>query len=168
MRAFGTGRGALATALSGGSATHRFGFGTESARSGSAARSGGRFLSFASSGHGGRGLDNGGLRRCRSFVDLTPAMGVAHIDHHLEDLIPGVWIHHHGVGEHAAIPANMTEGSGRLTPSIPQPIASMARNAQLAIRILRQAMVTRFVVRAGPFDGAVVLGHVKIDRPCSQ
>ncbi len=49
------------------------------------------------------------------FLLLFPAMGIAHCDHRGQDVVPGLSFHHHGVGEHAAVPADVADGLGKLS-----------------------------------------------------
>src|SRR5437867_3857566 len=45
-----------------------------------------------------------------AFLDfrfLAPAVGIPDGDHRRKDVVPGFRFHHDGVGEHAAVPANV-------------------------------------------------------------
>ena len=77
-------------------------------------------------------------------------------------------LHHRGVREHAAIPADVLEGARRLSAVVAHPEAGVAGDIQLAVRIVRQAMTAGLVVRSRAFDGRVVLRHVEIDGPRPQ
>jgi hypothetical protein len=42
-------------------------------------------------------------------------MVIPYLDQGCKDIVPGLLFHHHLVGEHAAIPANMLKGFGEFT-----------------------------------------------------
>src|SRR5579885_705822 len=96
---------------------------------------------------------------------FVPPVGRAHGDHDGENVVPGLLVHHHGIGEHAAVPADVPEGAGRLPVFAADPEAGVADDIKLAVGIVRQAVVAGFVVRAGAFHGGVVLGHLEVDDP---
>src|SRR5215469_4647778 len=95
------------------------------------------------------------------LMSLAPAVSVTDGDHRGQNTVPGFGQHHDGVRKHAAIPADVAESAYRVAGRVAQPIARMAHNVKLAVGIVRQTVVAGFVVRAGAFDGAVVLGDVK-------
>src|SRR4051812_1473859 len=43
---------------------------------------------------------------------LGPAVGIADRDHRGQDVVPGTGLHHHFVGEHAPVPADVAGGPG--------------------------------------------------------
>ena len=56
----------------------------------------------------------------------------------------------------------------RLAVVVAQPGAGVAHDVELAVGIVGQAVAAGLVVRAGAFDGAVVLRDVEVDRPRAQ
>lgn len=66
-----------------------------------------------------------------------------HLDHRVQNRIPGGRILQRRIGEHAAVPANMTDA----TLGCPlQPIPGTLDDVQLSIRIIRRAMLARLVM----------------------
>ena len=39
-----------------------------------------------------------------------PTMGIADLDHRAQNIVPGLLLHHYGIGEHTAVPADVLEG----------------------------------------------------------
>src|SRR5579883_1280482 len=85
--------------------------------------------------------------RSTPLKSLRPAMGVAHLDHHRQNTVPRLLFQHLGVGEHAAVPANMLAGLGDGALVVTQPIAGVMHDIELAVRIRRHAMAAGLVVR---------------------
>ena len=108
-------------------------------------------------------------QRGYSTINLPsiPSVRSAHGNHGGKDVVPRLLIHHHAIGEHAAVPANMLEGAIGLACIILHPITRVAHNIELAARMIRKAMASCFVMRSRSLYGGVVLGDVKIDRPRS-
>src|SRR5205809_7436854 len=79
---------------------------------------------------------------------FMPAVSVTYGNHRSQNVVPGVLLHHDFVWEHAAIPANVAKGFGKAPVFPVQPIASVMRDRQLAVRIIRQTMMAGFVVGA--------------------
>ena len=92
-------------------------------------------------------------------------MGISHRDHGPENIVPGLLPHHDRVGEHAAVPANVSEGLRQLAVFAVQPVTSVMRDGKLSVWIFGHAMVAGFVVCAGAVNGGVVLGDMKINCP---
>ena len=95
-------------------------------------------------------------------------MSVPDGDHGGQDVIPCFRLHHHGIGEHAAIPADMTKCFREPAIRAVQPVTGMMRNIQFPVRIVRQAMVPGFVMRSGAFHGGIILRHVEVNRPRAE
>src|ERR1035441_8848862 len=49
-----------------------------------------------------------------SFFMLVPSVRVAHLNHRVEHVLPRLGLEQDGVGEHAAIPADVFDGAGGL------------------------------------------------------
>ena len=43
---------------------------------------------------------------------LLPAVRIAHRNHRGENVVPGLWLGHDFIGEHTAVPADVSEGFG--------------------------------------------------------
>ena len=95
-------------------------------------------------------------------------MCIAHSNHCVEDVVPGLLLHHDGVREHATVPADMSKRLCQLAIFAVKPVAGVMRDVKLAVRIVGQAMVAGFVVCAGAFHGGVVLRDMEIDGPWTQ
>ncbi len=95
-------------------------------------------------------------------------MRVADGDHRGEDVVPGLRLHHHGVGEHAAVPADVAERLGQLAGLVAEPEAGVVRDVELAVGVGRQAVSAGVVVRPRAVHGGVVLRDVEVDRPGPQ
>src|SRR5690349_19727037 len=76
----------------------------------------------------------------------APAVGVAHFDHLGEDGVPGLLGLEDRIREHAAIPADVLDAAGG---SVLEPVAGALHDVELAIRIVRLAVLARLVMRAG-------------------
>ena len=59
------------------------------------------------------------------------------LNHRREDVVPGLLLAHDIVREHAAVPANVLELLSHLTGVIAHPVAGVASDVQLAVRIGR-------------------------------
>src|SRR5436190_16413320 len=97
-----------------------------------------------------------------------PAVVLAHLDHRRENVVPRFLLRHDRVWEHAAVPANMLELLRDLAAVIAHPVTGIARNVQLAVRIIDAAMTARLIVRAGAMDRGVVLRDMEIKGPRAQ
>src|SRR5690348_7923386 len=100
----------------------------------------------------------------RVFISV-PSVGVADRDHDAEHVVPRLGIEHGGVGEHAAVPADVLEGAGRLAGVVAHPGAGVAHDIELAVGVAGLAVAAGLVVRTRAFDGPVVLRHVEVDGP---
>src|SRR6185436_13924968 len=96
---------------------------------------------------------------------LTPSVRVPHCNHRRQNAVPGLGFHHHGVREHATIPADMSKSPRQLSVRAMQPVTRMVGDAQLAIWIIRKTVMSSLVVCSGPFDRGIVLSYVKINGP---
>src|ERR1700730_15888989 len=85
------------------------------------------------------------LYTLREFA-LVPAMGVAYCDEGFEYVVPGLRRRHHGVGEHAAVPADVLVGAGRYTMPVAHPEACDLDDVHLAIGIVRRAVAAGLIV----------------------
>src|SRR5260370_34098935 len=103
-----------------------------------------------------------------SFFISVPPMRVTHPNHRAEHFLPSLGVEHYRVGEHAAIPADMLDGTRGLAIRAAQPGAGVAHDIEFAVGVGGRAMAAGLVVRAGAFDGAVVLRDVEIDGPRSS
>ena len=101
-------------------------------------------------------------------IHSCPPVRVPHGDHRRQNVVPGLALHHHGVGEHAAVPADVPDALGRLAVGVAEPEAGVADDVQLAVGVGGQAVPAGLVVRARAMHRAVVLGHVEVDRPRPQ
>src|ERR1700683_3491333 len=101
----------------------------------------------------------------RNGSSLPPAVGVADLDHGAEDVAPGLLTRHRRIGEHATVPADVLEGLGQRAALVPQPIARVMNDIELAVWIIDGAVSTGLVMAPGAPDRGVVLRNVKIDRP---
>src|SRR3712207_2003760 len=88
-----------------------------------------------------------------------PAVGIPDVDHRAQDIVPGLLLHHGPIGEHAAVPADVLESTGRLARFIAHPEAGVVDDVEAAVWVVHCAVAASLVVRAGAEDGAVVLGH---------
>ena len=103
-----------------------------------------------------------------THVHSCPPVLVPHGDHGLQNAHPGLALHHHVVGEHAAVPADVADPLGQLALLVAEPVAGVMRNVELALGVVGQAVAAGLVVRAAAMHRGVVLGDVEIDRPGPQ
>src|ERR1035437_7991540 len=103
-----------------------------------------------------------------SFFMSAPPVRVAHRNHDAEHVLPGLGVEHDGVGEHAAIPADMFDGARGFAIRAAQPGARVADDIEFAVGVVGRAVAAGLVVRARAFDGAIVLRDVEIDHPGAQ
>src|SRR3990170_5590071 len=101
-------------------------------------------------------------------ISGLPAMGIAHLDHGAEDIVPGFLLHHYAIRKHAAIPTDMTKRCGNSPILAAQPHAGMAWDIEFAIGVGHHAVPSRLVMITHAFDGSIVLRHVEIDSPGPQ
>ena len=73
-------------------------------------------------------------------------MLIADGDHHAQNIIPGFRLHHDGIGEHAAIPADMAEALEDGAGFVAEPVAGVAGNIELAGGFGGQAMPAGLVM----------------------
>ena len=85
-----------------------------------------------------------------------------------QNIAPRLRAHHHGIREHAAVPADMFESASRSCRCHRASRNPHLDDIHLAVRIVGQAVASGLIVRARAFDRAVVLSDVKIDRPGAQ
>ena len=104
-------------------------------------------------------------KRCLSDLAVIPTMGVPNGQHGSKHIIPQVRFHHDFVREHATIPTDMLHLSGSCIIFVAQPKTGMSSDIELAVRIVRQAMAARLIVRTTTKHGGIVLGDVKINHP---
>src|SRR4051794_20835691 len=90
-----------------------------------------------------------------------PAVLVADLDHGGEDVVPGFGLHHDVVGEHAAVPADVLDGTGGLALLVLEPVAGDLGDVELAGGVVGEAVAAGLVVGATAVDGGVVLGDVE-------
>src|SRR5260370_37023531 len=102
-----------------------------------------------------------------SFFISVPPMRVAHPNHRAEYILPGLGVEHHGIGEHAAVPADMLDGACGFAVRAAQPGAGVADDIEFAVGVGGRAMAAGLGVRAGAVDGAAVLRDAAIDGPRS-
>src|ERR1700761_1556504 len=100
----------------------------------------------------------------RGFISI-PSVRVAHRDHYTEHVVPRVLIEHYGVRKHAAIPANVLQDAERVAIFIAQPGASVADDIEFAVGVRGLAVAAGFIVGAGAFHAAIVLGDMEIESP---
>jgi hypothetical protein len=55
-------------------------------------------------------------------------MHLADLDHGSQNVVPGLLLHHHFIGEHTTIPAYMLESFRQLSILIAKPVASVCGN----------------------------------------
>src|SRR5271157_1261785 len=77
---------------------------------------------------------------------FPPSVRVADADHRCEDVVPRLRLHHDGVGEHAAVPADVPELLGELPTLVAEPEAGVMGDVQLAAGVGRQAVAAGVVV----------------------
>src|SRR5690554_2683341 len=87
---------------------------------------------------------------------------VANVYHRPKNGIPGRRGLEDGVGEHAAVPADVLDPAGLV---VLEPVLRAFHDVEFPVRIVGLAVLAGLVVAPGPVDGAVVLGDVKVDRP---
>src|SRR5687768_1527102 len=78
-----------------------------------------------------------GTRRLPADL-FAPAVGVAHLDHRAQHVVPGLLILHHRIGEDAAIPADVAHFLGEITVLVAQPIAGVLHDIEPAVRIVHR------------------------------
>src|SRR5579872_4433207 len=99
---------------------------------------------------------------------FTPAMGVAYLDHGADHRVPRLLPLHHGIGEHAAVPADVPHLPGQVALFVAQPVAGMLGDIELAVGIGDLAVPAGLLMVARPEDGSVILRDVKIEGPWPQ
>lgn len=92
-------------------------------------------------------------------------MRIAHLDHGVEDLVPGVRCFEDGVREHTSIPANVLDATGG---GVFEPVPGCFGDVEFAIWIISAAMFAGFVMAASAVDGAVILRDVEVDGPWTE
>ena len=97
----------------------------------------------------------------------VPSISPADVDHCLQNIVPGLRIHHNAVREHAAVPADVSEAFDRAV-FISEPKSGVFGNIELAIGILGETVPSGFVMSSGTEHGSVVLSDVKINRPGTE
>ena len=85
-------------------------------------------------------------------------MGIPYVKHGTENCIGGRRVFNNRIGKHATVPANVVHATIRSTF---QPVAGCRRDIQLTVGIIRLAVPTRFIVRAGSMHCAIVLATWK-------
>ena|SRR5258707_9444246 len=125
-------------------------------------------MSLLFGGAAGSGCDRLGPSSLLEILLFTPAMSVPHGDHGRQNIIPCFLLHHHSIGKHAAVPADMAECFGEPAIRSVQPVTGMMGNIQFPIRIVWEAMMPRFVMRSGTLHGGVILGYVEVNRPRAE
>ena len=98
---------------------------------------------------------------------ILPAVGIADVDHRFEDGVPSVGVFECGVGEHAAIPADVLDAASWIV-SVFEPVAGAFCDVEFAVWIIGKAMLAGLVMAAGAVHFAVVLGHVEVDGPGAE
>jgi hypothetical protein len=71
---------------------------------------------------------------------------VPHFNEGSQDVVPGLLFHQYFIGEHATIPADVLESLGEFTILIPEPVACMSGDVQLAVGIERLAVPAGFIM----------------------
>src|SRR5215212_2150858 len=97
-----------------------------------------------------------------------PAVFVPDVDHRVQYVVPGLWFQHGAIGEHTAVPADVLIGPRRLAGLIAHPEPGVVDDIEPPVWVVHRAVAAGLVVRARAKDRAVVLGHVKIDRPGTE
>ena len=92
-------------------------------------------------------------------------MPFPHLHHRPQNIIPRRLLHHFLIRKHASIPADVLEFLRHIAVRIPHPETRDMRDVQFPRRIVRHAMTAGFIVRPRPMHRAVVLRHMKINRP---
>ena len=95
-------------------------------------------------------------------------MRIAHRDHRPQNVVPRLLLLHDHVGEHATVPADVADSLREVAIRPVQPVTRVMGNGELAVRVIRQAMVPRLVVRAGAMHRRIVLRHVEINGPRTE
>src|ERR1041384_8198189 len=103
----------------------------------------------------------------RVFISV-PAVRVANGDHDSQNIEPCFRIEHHGICEHAAVPADVLECTRDLAAIVAHPGAGVAYDVELPVRVARQAMSAGLVMRSCALNGADVLSNVEVDGPGSK
>src|SRR5687767_10393155 len=96
---------------------------------------------------------------------LAPAVRVAHANHLAQNLVPGVLAFHHGVREHAAIPADVAHRLGEVATVVAKPVTGMLGDIEPAIGIVDLTMPAGLFVIAGAEGRAIVLRDVEVIGP---
>src|SRR5207244_3793964 len=94
-----------------------------------------------------------------SDLHSVPPMRIADFDHRCEDRVPRLLVFEHGVGEHAAVPANVADASA---VGVFEPGAGCLHDVELAVGVVGGAVAARFFMAAGAVDRAVVLSHMEV------
>src|SRR5215207_11102600 len=83
---------------------------------------------------------------CSTATDSgRPAVGIPDIDHRAQDVVPGLLIQHRLIGEHAAVPADVLVGAGRLAGFIAHPEPSVVDDIEPPVRVVYRAMAAGLV-----------------------
>src|SRR4051794_22963256 len=77
-----------------------------------------------------RGLDK--LRAAATVArrSLPPPMLIPHLHHHPQDVVPRLRLHHHFVGEHAAVPADVPQPLHGMAGAVLEPEAGVLRDVE--------------------------------------
>jgi hypothetical protein len=95
-------------------------------------------------------------------------MLVPHLQHGGQNVIPSLLLHHHVIGEHAAIPANVFKCLGQIAVLATHPKPCVFWNIELAVLVGDHAVTPGLVVIAQALHRAIILRHMKINRPGPQ
>src|SRR2546427_3230661 len=101
-------------------------------------------------------------------TSLVPTVGVSNGDHGAEYVFPGLRVHHRLIRKHAAVPVDVLKRARGQTVVVAHPQSGGAHHIHLSVGIVGQAVPSRLVVRAGPLNRCIVLGHMEIDHPWPQ
>src|SRR5687768_4999217 len=78
---------------------------------------------------------------CSTATDSgCPAVRIPDIDHRAQDVVPGLLLQHRSIGEHAAVPADVLVGAGRLAGLIAHPEASVGDDIEPSVRVVYRAV----------------------------
>ena len=92
-------------------------------------------------------------------------MRVPDLNHGCQDVVPGLLGLENGIGEHAAVPADMPHRLCGRAIGVVQPEARVFHHIQFAVWIGRHAVAPGFVMAARSVNGPVVLRDVEINGP---
>src|SRR6266566_5051613 len=76
----------------------------------------------------------------RHSLVIPPPVRIPHVNHHPQDVVPGLRLHHDVIREHAAVPAEVPEFLRRVAVGIAHPVAGVVGDFELAVGVVRQAM----------------------------